>query len=359
MKYTRLVLAIMATTVFISNQSHGLNIYEDQYGHKIDLYGEIGNGGHFNADNKYGEFNSDEEFIDDSFASLGIKGTYDKIYYKLEMDYLRENWQGGSGDMVLEIDKGYFGYLFTSNHALEMGLTDTAFDDYDSYGDFTFDTTVETGEASDQGSTIKYEGQWGYLKFGSSFSFKGKSESGSELGNVSNGYLGLFTDALSIVAGLETLQGSEGVSKQGKKKLAGLGLRLNLGDSFSIGLNGFYEEEYLARSRTPISTASNNDEFTYIYNQYEKLENKGWLASSKVTFNEKWELVMSHNYEEYGQWDESNTQFGDVTKYTWGKERVWQTLGINFKPYPSVIIAAEGSVGEADQSLYAYTRIYF
>ncbi len=360
MNYMHNTLALFAISILVSAQSYGLNIYEDQYGHNIDLYGEIGNGAHFDADNQYQEFNSNESFIDDSFAALGIKGTYDTFYYKLEMDYGRENWQGGSGDMVLSIDKSYFGIKMTDNHALEFGLTDTAFDDYDSYGDFTFDTTVETGDAGDQDSTIKYEGQLGYLKFGSSFSYKGQSNSGSELGNITNGYFGFFSDVFSMVLGAESRVGSEGVSKYGKQQLAGAGIQLHITDSLAFGVNGYLEEEFLA-----VDEQTNNEETiigeekVYVYNQYQKLERKGWLVSSKFKFNEKWEVTASHNFEEHEEWDEFTPGFGNETKYTWGKERIWQTLGINFKPYPFVVMAAEASAGEADQTLYAYTRIYF
>ncbi len=350
------VRVIAAASLLLAAQSQALNIFEDQYGHKMDLYGEIGTGGHFGADYEYGEFYTDETFVDDTFSSLGIKGTYDNIYYKLEMDYQRENWKGGSGDMVLAVDKSFFGYRITPKHSLEFGLTDTAFDAYDKYGDFTFDTTVETGEAGDQSSTLKYDGQLGYIKFGSSYSYRGKSESGSELGNIYNGYIGFFHDIFSVVVGTERRVGSDGLSKYGKQELTGLGMRLNVTEALSFGVNGYQEEEYISQEKQPIDL-SDVENSEYRYNQYEPLDRSGWLISSKYVFNEKWEVVASHNNEEHEEWDDKGSVF--IDQPSWGAVRNWQTFGVNFRPHRSVIFSAEVNTGEAAQDLYAYTRIYF
>ncbi len=348
---------LVVLSCLMTTPSWALNLFEDQYGHKVDLYGEIGTGGHFGADDEYGEFYSDDAFIDDSFSSLGIKGTYENLYYALEMDYQRENWQGGSGDMVFGVDKSYFGYRILPGHSIEVGLTDTAFDKYDHYGDFTFDITVETGEAGDQDRTIKYQGEFGYLKFATSYSHMGRSTSGAELGNITNGYIGFFSDRFSVVLGAEGRLGSKGESKYGQQKLYGLGMRVKATKALSFGINGYQEEEYISQKSYVVD---NSDPLNIEkqYNQFEKLDRSGWLISSKYTFNEKWEVVASHNFEQYEEWDE-DSPYWSGTEYSWGKEREWQTLGVNFKPYPSVVFAAEANQGEAAQVLYAYTRIYF
>ena len=132
---------------------------------------------------------------------------------------------GGSGDMVLAIDKMFIGYEFIENHAIEFGLTDTALDDYDKFGDFTFDTTVETGEAGDQANTLKYEGSLSDFKMGVSYSYDGQSASGSALGDVVNGYVGYFSQYIDIAVGAETRTGSKGESKYGEQVLFAAGLR--------------------------------------------------------------------------------------------------------------------------------------
>ncbi|MDX2319235.1 MAG: porin [Moritella sp.] len=352
-------LAIALSSLFIGTAAQAATIYKNDNGDSLKLYGEVGVGGHFGADYEYGEFNEDQSYIDDSFATLGIKGNYQEVYYRLEVDYERENWKYGTGDMVLAIDKVFIGYNITENHAIEVGLTDTAFDDYDKYGDFTFDTTVETGEAGDQEKTIKYQGQFKSIKMGASYSYEAESSSGSKLGDVVNGYVGYFGDTLSAVFGVEQRAGSAGVSKYGEQILFGFGARYNVNDKLAFGVNAYLEDEDVSPTApTYVQSPDGTTTETTVYNDYETQRNKGALVSARYKFSAKWEVTGSYNFEEYEKWAIKNAEHG-ATPYSWGDERVWGTIGVNFRPSNSVIFAIEGNVGEAAQDAYAYGRVYF
>ena len=343
--------------LFISGYASAITLQEDPTGDYVKLYGEVGVGGHLKPDYEYGEFYSDQNFIDDSFATMGIKGKNDKMLYRLELDYERENWRGGSGDMVLAIDKLYVGYKIDRYNYIEAGLTDTAFDDYDAYGDFTFDTTVETGEAGDQDVTAKYEGKYSFLKAGISYTDKGESSSGSLLGDIVSGYVGVFFDKFSVVLGGEARTGSEGQSSRGEQTLIGLGLRYEPFKDIHIGLNGYFEEEDIAQDSTVIDVTDPNDTVS-VYRDFQTLENEGALISAKYVFNPQWEVVGSANYEAFEVWDK-DSEFWGGTEYSWGKERTWGTLGVNYMPTSSTIIVVEGNFGESAQQAYLFARVYF
>jgi hypothetical protein len=364
----RNAVALAISSLFMVPVVNAVTIYENERGDFVKLYGEVGVGGHIGSNFEYGEFYADQSFIDDSFATMGVKGKNDKMHYRLELDYERENWAYGSGDMVLAIDKVFIGYdLYKSKnqeHYVEVGLTDTAFDDYDKWGDFTFDTTVETGEAGDQDMTAKYEGKYfGVIKVGASYTNRAESSSGSDLGEVVSGYIGYFGDRFSMVAGAEGRGGSDGKSKYGEQRLLGAGARLAVTETFHLGVNAFYEEEDIGEC-----TLWQEDDFTGerqcigVFNEYETQENKGYLASAKYQLTDNWEFTASYNFEEYEKWaiDNRNEQAASGNdKYSWGDERVWSTFGVNYRPTPSSVIALEWNTGEAAQDAYAYARVYF
>jgi len=358
-KKTAICLAL--STLFSGVSAQAASIYENDNGDHLKVYGEVGVGGHIGADYEYGEFyHDDENYIDDSFATLGIKGSEGSVYYRLEVDYQRENWAYASGDMELAIDKIFIGYRLTDNHAVEFGLTDTALDDYDKFGDFTFDTTVETGEAGDQENTIKYEGSFADFRMGASYSYEGESSSGSALGDIYNGYIGYFSEHADVVVGAETRLGSEGESKYGAQTLYTLGARLYINDALAIGINAYLENEDIAQRLSVIDYDAETDETTYSYNDYQTLENKGALISARYIFTPKFTFTASANYEEYEAWD-IHSAYGVAPddQYSWGKERIWGTVGVTFKPSHSVVFAVEGNIGEAAQDAYAYARVYF
>jgi len=358
--FKKTALCIALSALFVTVNTQAKTVYDSGEGDTLSVYGEVGVGGHIGADYEYGEFYTDDEtYIDDSFATLGVKGNYQATYYRLELDYERENWAYGSGDMELAIDKIFIGYKITPDHAIEFGLTDTALDDYDKFGDFTIDTTVETGEAGDQENTIKYEGRLADFKAGISYSYNGESSSGSALGDIINGYVGYFSDYFDVVVGAETRTGSEGESKYGEQTLYAFGLRTYFGEDLAIGLNGFIENEDIAQTSTTIDISSDN-EYTYTYNDYQTLENKGALVSARYQATPKIQLTGSLNYEEYEAWDVSSAYgVAPDDEYSWGKERTWSTLGVNFNPTNSVLFALELNFGESAQDAYAYSRVYF
>ncbi|MGR6838345.1 porin [Aliivibrio wodanis] len=355
----RTAIAIALSSLFVAGGASAATIYENDNGDFLKLYGEVGVGGHFGADYDYGEFYTDEEsYIDDSFATLGVKGMNGKMHYRLELDYERENWKYGSGDMVLAIDKLFIGYDVAENQYIEVGLTDTALDDYDKWGDFTFDTTVETGEAGDQAKTFKYEGRYfEVVKVGASYSYNAQSSSGAEVGDVVNGYVGYFGEDFSAVLGLEGRAGADGKSKYGEQRLIGVGIRYAITESIHVGANAFLEQEDVSQSKTLIDNTDPENP-VYVYNEFETEENKGGLVSAKYIFNPQWEIVGSANYEEYEKWDK-NGDVWDGKDNKWGSSRTWGTVGVNHKPTSSTIIAVEFNMGEAAQDAYAYARVYF
>ncbi|MCG6201194.1 porin [Psychromonas antarctica] len=362
--FKKTALCIALSTILVGISAQAATVYEKDNGDNLKLYGEVGVGGHFGADYEYGEFYKDDSsYIDDGFATIGVKGQTGSVYYRVEIDYERENWAYGSGDMVTAIDKMFIGYKLTdtkkSYNAIEIGLTDTALDDYDKFGDFTFDTTVETGEAGDQASTLKYEGKLSDFKMGISYSYDAESSSGSAVGDVVNGYVGYFSKYADIVLGAETRSGSEGDSKYGEQVLFALGARAYVTDNLAIGFNAYVEDEDIAQNRT-LTDISDPMNSVYVYNDYQTLRNKGGLVSARYRFTEKWEFTGSYNIEAFENWDiESAYGVSPDKEYSWGKERVWGTLGVNFKPSPSVIFAVEGNIGESAQDAYAYARVYF
>ncbi|MDD1780306.1 OprO/OprP family phosphate-selective porin [Enterovibrio sp. ZSDZ35] len=350
------VLATLLSSLLAAPAVNAIEIYQNANGDKLDLYGEVGVGGHIGANYEYGEFYDDQYYVDDSFATLGVKGVKDGIIYRLELDYQRENWKYADGELALAVDKLFLGYQINDNHYVEAGLTDTAFDDYDKYGDFTLDTTVESGEAGDQDATVKYEGRFGKIKTGISYTYGAQSSSGSELGDTVNGYIGYFGDVFSVVGGLEGRGGAAGESKYGEHSLMGLGMRWVATDKITVGLNAFYEREDIAQEKTAIDITDPNNKI-YAYNNYQTLTNKGGLVSAKYQIDEKWNIVTSINYEAYEEWDENSKYYDEET--SWGNSRTWGTLGVNYKPSRSTLIAIEGNLGESAQNAYAYARVYF
>lgn len=195
------------------------------------------------------------------------------------------------------------------------------------------------------------------MKVGASYTYGAQSSSGSEIGDVVNGYVGYFGDDFSAVLGLEGRAGADGESKYGEQRLIGFGMRYAITDAIHVGANAYLEKEDIAQTQTPIDVTDPENKI-YVYNDFETEENKGGLVSAKYIFNPQWEVVGSANYEEYEKWDESSDVW-DGKDHKWGKSRTWGTLGVNHKPTSSTIIAVEFNMGDAAQSAYAYARVYF
>ena len=136
-------------------------------------------------------------------------------------------------------------------------------------------------------------------------------------------------------------------------------MRYNVNEKLALGVNAFLEREDIAQDSTNIEVdPANPDNNVTVYNDYQEEENKGALVSARYKLTDKWELTVSHNYEEYEKWEINNNEYGsDETE--WGDDRTWQTIGINYKPSRSVIFAYEQNFGESAQNAYAYARVYF
>lgn len=344
-------VAIALSSFIAAASAHAATIYQDDSGDYMKLYGEVGVGGHIgtNSDYNHDEFYDTKNYVDDSFATIGVAGQTSQFLYRLEIDYQRENWLGGSGEFALAIDKMYLGYAFDQYQWVEFGLTDTAFDDYDHFGDFTFNKSVETGEAGDQENTIKYQAEFDFLRFGVSYSYEGEHKNGTFQGDIVNGYMGYFSDVFSIVIGAEGRGGSEGISKYGEQRLLGLGARVAILPQLQLGFNGFIEDEDLATHY-----AGN----TYL--EYETFRNYGATFSAKYDWSDAIEFIASANYEEYEGWDVESPHY-DYTELPpeFGKARTWGSLGVNYWPGTNVVLSVEGRVGEAPEAAYAYMRMYF
>ncbi|MCG3731933.1 porin [Vibrio cincinnatiensis] len=354
-----LPLALSAVFLALPITSQAARIYTAENGDYMDVFGEVGVGGYFGTKAKYKQYHSDDSYIDDTFATFGSKGRVGIFDYRIELDYERENWRGGSGDMELHIDKAWLGYRINQYHYLEFGLTDTAFDDYDAYGDLTFDTGAETGEAGDQDKTIKYEGNYQNFAVGLSYSYKGKSSSGQAQGNITNGYVGYFGDEFSMVLGAERRNGSAGESKYGLFKLYGVGLRYAITDQLLLGLNGFIEYEEIGECTTTSDPWV--DPAIKVCNRYQEFKNQGGLVSFQYSLNERWDLVGSANYEAYKDWDRGSQQWGgdDALWEAMGRSRTFHTIGVRYKPSRSSVIEIEGNIGEAYQDAYAKATVFF
>ncbi|WP_342651763.1 porin [Vibrio metschnikovii] len=357
-----LLLALSAVFLALSATSHAARLYSADNGDYMDVFGEVGVGGYFGNKAKFNQFNSDESFIDDTLATLGAKGQVSGIHYRLELDYVRENWPNGSGDMVTEVDKAWLGYRLSPQHNIEIGLNDTAFDDYDAFGDLTIEGGVETQEAGDQSRTIKYEGHYfDLIRVGLSYSYRAESSSGAALGNLVNGYVGYFSDPLSIVFGAEKRNGSGGESRLGEKTLYGIGLRYALSDNILLGVNGFIEYQDEAQRRTLIKEAVGDKPAVYQFNNYEQLKNQGGLISVQYSLTPQWDLIGSVNYEKYQSWDKFDQYWDEHQDRwdSWGASRTWQTVGVRYKPSRSAVIELEANIGEAHYESYAKARIFF
>lgn len=344
-------IAIALSSVLFAGLSQAATIYSEDNGDYLNLYGEIGVGGHIgtNSDNNHDEFYETKNYVDDSFATLGVAGQHSNFLYRLEIDYQRENWLGGSGEFALAIDKLYLGYALTEQQWIEFGLTDTAFDDYDHFGDFTFNKSIETGEAGDQENTIKYQAEFDYLRFGVSYTYEGEHKAGDFQGDIVNGYIGYFSDLVSIVVGAEGRGGSDGISKYGEQWLVGLGMRVSILPELQLGINGFIEDE-------DIATHHSGDTFL----EYETFRNYGGLLSAKYELNDAIDIVASYNYERYENWDIESPNYNyEELPPLFGKERTWGSLGVNYRPATNIVFSIEGRVGEAPEAAYAYARMYF
>ncbi|WIH24884.1 hypothetical protein [Photobacterium damselae] len=236
------LLAITVSSLFLCGISQAGTVYKNDNGDRLDIYGGAEVGGTIVGNKNKSPFgDKSKTYVDDSFATIGIKGQTGNFYAKFELDAERTDWTYENNFRVV-IDKVYVGYKFTPKQSIEFGRTDTAYDHYDAFGDFSNELADAVSEAGDQDNTIKYQGQFDNIKVGISYSAKGwdfeqdaqsmYDENGiflnkkgsyitdSREGEVINGYVGYFSDNFTLLAAGETVHNrGEIYSIHGKYKI--------------------------------------------------------------------------------------------------------------------------------------------
>jgi len=230
----------VALTSLITGAAQAATVYKADNGDNVKVYGGAEVGGTFVSDTDKTPFGPDTTFVDDSFATIGLKGQTGDFYAKFELDGERQDWTKDN-NMRIIIDKAYVGYNVTKGHSIEFGRTDTAYDHVDAFGDVTNELGLGISEAGDQDSTIKYRGKFGNVKVGISHSVEGwdgdtddaghpvkySYETDSLFGQVTNGYIGYYGETFTVIAGAEegdetSIYSLHGEVELGKITLAGL-----------------------------------------------------------------------------------------------------------------------------------------
>lgn len=327
---TKLIALSIASAFSMS--ANALTIAENENGDSMSLYGGAEIGGWVSNEAPKGAKHS-SGYVDDSFATIGIKGQTGDFYAKFELDAERTPWTN-ENNMRVVIDKAYIGYNVAPNHSIEFGRTDTAYDHFDSLGDFSVNEAAEVSEAGDQDNTVKYQGQFESIKYGISYSSqgddyeadfkptydkngkliaiedKGSYVTDSRYGAVVNGYVGYFGKELTVLFGAETVDD--------RGEIYSLHTKYNVGD-FALG--GLYS--YSDRLN------SNKDSHTYV-------------ASGSYHFTDKLEGVSTFSYVDNESKDNDR----------------WVTAGVNYKYARNVKLSAEAVTG-GKAGTYAYAKAYY
>lgn len=225
------VLAVVFTSLF-AGAAQAATVYKNDNGDYVKVYGGAEVGGSIVSDSDKSPFAPDTTYVDDSFATIGLKGQTGDLYGKFELDAERQDWTKDN-NLRIVIDKVYVGYNVAKGHSVEFGRTDTAYDHVDAFGDVTNELGVGISEAGDQDTTLKYRGQFGNIKVGISHSLEGWDgetddagkpvkytyETDSLFGKVTNGYIGYYGDDFTVIAGAESGDETEIYSLHGKVKL--------------------------------------------------------------------------------------------------------------------------------------------
>lgn len=222
------LLAVVLSSL-VAGTAQAATIYKNDNGDNIKVYGGAEVGGTFVSDTDESPFKSGTTYVDQSFATIGLKGQTGNFYGKFEVDAEREDWTADN-NLRIVIDKIMVGFKFADHHALEFGRTDTAYDKVDSFGDMTNELGAGISEAGDQDNTIRYIGNFGSIKMSVSHSLEGwdggtyekdtYSDEGkliglkgeliknsyitdSLYGAVTNGYIGYYGDDFTVILGGE------------------------------------------------------------------------------------------------------------------------------------------------------------
>lgn len=326
------ILAVALTTL-LSGTAHAATVYQNDNGDNIKVYGGAEVGGWIANDTPDG-VNHGTNYVDDSFATIGIKGQTGDFFGKFELDAERTPWTEDN-NFQLVMDKVYVGYNLAKGHSIELGRTDTAYDHYDSLGDFSVNEAAGVSEAGDQDNTIKYRGQFNNIRVGISYSMegndyeedirptfdkdgnvtgfedKGSYKTDSRFGEVYNGYVGYFSEQFTIIAGAETVEDrGEIYSLHGETKIGKIGL----GGLFSVS-----DRE-----------GKGKDTNTFV-------------ASSSYDITEQLQAVAT-----FSHIDAENSKNDDS----------WGTIGMNYQYAKNVKLSAEIATG-TDAGTYGYAKTYF
>jgi hypothetical protein len=345
MKYSTLALAL--TSILSVGAASAATVMKADNGDFLKVYGGAEIGGTFVSDTdktpfghdgraldgsySYDSIGNDKRFVNDSFLTLGAKGQTGDIYFKFELDAEHTDWMP-ENSMHLVIDKAYVGYKLSKTQSIEAGRTDTAYDHYDAFGDYTNELAAGVSEAGDQDETLKYQAQYGDIKVGISHSLEGFDEehngkgdyiTDSREGKVTNGYVGYFTKGFTVLAAAETVDDrGEIYSIHGEVKL----------DKLSIG--GF----------ASISDRRDGDK-----SKAKKKDTNTYVLSTKYKLTDKLSLIAAANM---------------VTSEATGKDdATWGVIGTEYKYARNIKLAAEVSMGDVlakgESGTLGYVKAYY
>jgi len=355
MKYSTLALTL--ASILSVGAASAATIYKNDNGDNLKIYGGMEVGGTVVSDTDKTPFGPSSTYVDDSFMTLGAKGSTGNIYAKFEMDAERQDWTTDN-NMRLVIDKAYVGYNLTPKQSIEFGRTDTAYDHYDAFGDVTNELGASISEAGDQDNTLKYRGQFGNIKVGISHSLEGwdgttdkkttyeldddgktvnpkttdtgepkkySYETDSLFGQVTNGYIGYFGDDFTVLAGAEVGDETEIYSLHGEVKL---------GD---VTVSGLIWDQ------------------TKNFNKNESSEKNivGTNIGAKYKLTEKLNLLASVNFEDLDNVDASKEDY----------KSEWAVIGAEYKYARNIKLAAEIAAGDVlkngESGALGYVKAYY
>lgn len=337
MKYSTLALTL--ASILSAGAVNAATIYKNDNGDNLKIYGGMEIGGTFVSDTDKTPFGPSSTYVDDSFATLGAKGSTGNFYGKFEMDAERQDWTTDN-NIRLVVDKAYVGYNLTAAQSIEFGRTDTAYDHYDGFGDVTNELGAGISEAGDQDNTIKYQGQFGKVKVGISHSLEGWDgtvddatgdpekytyETDSLFGQVTNGYIGYFADSFAVLVGAELGDETEIYSLHGEIKLN------------DLTVSGLIWDQ------------------TKNFNKDEQSEKNivGANIGAKYKLTDKLSLLANVNFEDL---DNVN-----VSKEDYKSE--WVVVGGEYQYAKNVKLAAEVSMGDVlkngENGALGYVKAYY
>ncbi len=306
----QVILAVAIASV--CGAASAATVSKSENGDYLKVYGGMEVGGTFVADTDKSPLTRKETYVDDSFMTLGAKGQTGNYFAKFELDAQRQTWTEKDG-FELVIDKAFIGYKMPDKMgSIEVGRTDTAYDHYDAFGDYTNNNSVEVGEAGDQDNTIKYRGQFGNIKIGVSHSLKGVDLTDRREGAVTNGYLGYFGDNFTVIGGAEKVDDRGNImSIHGEYKM----------DKIAFG--GFVSKSDREKKDA--------DSISFVGSASYKLTEtvKAYAAYSKVN--------------------------ADLKK----NEDQNFTIGAEYKPARNIKLVAEAAFGQEDTSTIGYAKAFY